>query len=195
MMETPMVRVMNEEDEAAAVDTIVLAFVGDPSARWFSPTAHQYLQNAAMNTPVLARDALLHGSAYCTDDCTGVALWLPPNVAPDEEALGELLSSAVSGSIREDVVAVSDQLAQFHPAEPHWYLPAIGVDPAYRGRGYGGALMRYALERCDVDHALAYLEASNPRCIPLYERHGFQALGTIQVGTSPPIVPMLRPPR
>ena len=29
---------------------------------------------------------------------------------------------------------------------------------------------------------MAYLESSNPRNIPLYERHGFEALGEIQVG-------------
>ena len=39
---------------------------------------------------------------------------------------------------------------------------------------------------------LACLESSNPKNIPLYERHGFELLGTIQVGASPPIFPMLR---
>lgn len=34
-----------------------------------------------------------------------------------------------------------------------------------------------------------------PRTRGLYERHGFELLGTIQVGTSPPIFPMLRTPR
>ncbi len=29
----------------------------------------------------------------------------------------------------------------------------------------------------------------------LYRRHGFEALATIQVGQSPPLVPMLRLPR
>jgi hypothetical protein len=55
--------------------------------------------------------------------------------------------------------------------------------------------MKHALVPCDLDHKLAYLEASNPKNIPLYERHGFELLGVIQVGTSPPIFPMLRKPR
>ena len=55
--------------------------------------------------------------------------------------------------------------------------------------------MEHALIACDRDHAPAYLESSNPKNIPLYERHGFIVLGTIQVGTSPPIVPMLRAAR
>jgi hypothetical protein len=39
------------------------------------------------------------------------------------------------------------------------------------------------------------LESSNPRNITLYQRHGFEILGTIQIGSSPTLVPMLRPPR
>jgi hypothetical protein len=41
----------------------------------------------------------------------------------------------------------------------------------------------------------AYLESSNPANVPLYERHGFRALGTIQAGSSPTIFPMLRAAR
>ncbi|WP_373696803.1 GNAT family N-acetyltransferase [Microvirga yunnanensis] len=78
------------------------------------------------------------------------------------------------------------------PDEPHWYLPLIGVNPAQQGKGYGSALLKHALRLCDEDGTLAYLESSNPKNIPLYQRHGFQVLGTIQVGNSPPITPMLR---
>jgi hypothetical protein len=52
--------------------------------------------------------------------------------------------------------------------------------------------MAYALQQCDREHSLAYLESTNPRNVSLYRRHGFEALGTIQVGGSPPLVPMLR---
>jgi hypothetical protein len=31
--------------------------------------------------------------------------------------------------------------------------------------------------------------------VPLYERHGFEVLGSIQAGSSPTVVPMLRRPR
>src|SRR5260370_4515182 len=84
----------------------------------------------------------------------------------------------------------------YHPKEPPWYLPLIGIDPARQGKGLGGALMRHATDICDRDGVLAYLESSNPRNIPLYERHGFGILGTIQAGGSPVITPLLRkPPR
>jgi ribosomal protein S18 acetylase RimI-like enzyme len=73
-------------------------------------------------------------------------------------------------------------------------LPQIGVDPAAQGQGLGAKLMRHALTRCDREGALAYLEASKPQNIPFYERHGFKAVGEIQVGGGPLVTPMLRRP-
>jgi ribosomal protein S18 acetylase RimI-like enzyme len=71
----------------------------------------------------------------------------------------------------------------------------IGVDPHAQGRGLGGALLRHAVARSDRDGVLAYLESSIPRNIPLYERHGFETMGQIQMGAAPLVTPMLRRPR
>ena len=38
-----------------------------------------------------------------------------------------------------------EQMANYHPREPHWYLPLMGVDPTCQGKGLGSALMRHAL--------------------------------------------------
>jgi ribosomal protein S18 acetylase RimI-like enzyme len=86
-------------------------------------------------------------------------------------------------------------MGSFHPEEPHWYLPLIGVDPSHQARGYGSMLMKHALERCDREEKLAYLESSNPRNLSLYIRHGFELIGTIQVADAPPVFPMRRKPR
>ena len=56
-------------------------------------------------------------------------------------------------------------------------------------------LMRHATERFDAEGVPAYLESTNPRNISLYLRHGFEILGTIQAGSSPAVVPMIRHPR
>jgi GNAT superfamily N-acetyltransferase len=86
-------------------------------------------------------------------------------------------------------------MGAYHPEVPHWYLPLIGTDPARQSQGYGSALLRHALAICDAAMLPAYLEATSPRNVPFYQRHGFEALGTIQVADSPPITPMLRRPR
>lgn len=191
-MPSPTVRVMTSADEVPANDTIVLAFAADPVARWSWPESHQYLTSMPSLIRAFGGRAFGHNGAFATDDYAGAALWLPPGVPPDEEALGELMQATVSASIRDDVFALFEQMAKYHPAEPHWFLPLIGVDPAYQGKGHGDALMAYALQQCDRDHVSAYLESTNPRNMSLYRRHGFEVLGTIQVGSSPPLVPMLR---
>jgi hypothetical protein len=48
---------------------------------------------------------------------------------------------------------------------------------------------------CDAQNVSAYLEATSPRNVPLYEQHGFEAIGSIQVADSPRIIAMLRKPR
>src|SRR4029434_6355179 len=104
--------------------------------------------------------------------------------------LGNLMQATVDGQTRSDAIAVMEQMGRYHPSEPHWYLPLIGVDPSQQGKGYGTALMRYALDACDGDRAPAYLESTNPRNVPLYQRHGFELLGTIQGGGIPPLFTM-----
>lgn len=194
-MTTPIIKAATASDEAAAIAVVVLAFGGDPAARWTWPDPDQYLKHFPGFVKIFGGNAFAHESAYYVDGFAGAALWLPPGVRPDEDALIALLQRTGSAQFQKDGVAVFEQMGRYHPQEPHWFLPFIGVDPSHQGRGYGAALMQHALAQCDRDHTLAYLESSNPKNIPLYERHGFELLGTIQVGTSPPIFPMLRTPR
>jgi ribosomal protein S18 acetylase RimI-like enzyme len=189
---SPIVKLMTTADEGPVIDTVVLAFAADPVARWSWPESHQYLASMPQMARAFGGRAFASKGAHATDGYAGAALWLPPGVAPDEDALGEIVQRTVADSIRPNVLAVFEQMAVYHPHEPHWYLPLIGVDPIHQGKGHGDALMTYALEQCDRDHLPAYLESTNPRNISLYQRHGFEVMGTIQVGSSPPLVPMLR---
>jgi ribosomal protein S18 acetylase RimI-like enzyme len=106
-----------------------------------------------------------------------------------------LIEETAANPLRQEVFAVIEQMASHHPREPHWYLPLIGVDPIQQGRGLGSALLRHALIRCNRQKKLAYLESSSAKSVPLYERAGFERIGTIQTGTWPPLYPMVRTPR
>jgi GNAT superfamily N-acetyltransferase len=194
-MGSPVVSALTPTDSARAIATVTAAFVADPVARWSWPNASQYFASMPKFVEAFGGPAFAHGGADSTDDFMGVALWLAPGIHPADEKLGELVEATVSPERRNDMFGVFEQMAAYHPREPHWYLPLIGVDPAHQGKGHGHVLLKWALERCDRDHVPAYLEATSPRNMPLYARHGFEALATIQVGSSPPLVPMLRPAR
>jgi ribosomal protein S18 acetylase RimI-like enzyme len=168
------------------------AFETDPAARWVYPALEQYRRSFPPFAEAFGGRALEHGTAYYSDGFSGVALWLPPGIGPDEETMMAMLEETIPDSEKAAAFAVFEQMGSYHPEEPHWYLPLIGVMPATQGQGHGSALLQKALRQADKDGTPAYLESSNPRNIPLYERHGFERLGTIQIERSPPIFPMLR---
>jgi ribosomal protein S18 acetylase RimI-like enzyme len=182
-------------DRQAVVDVITLGFSSDPMSRWGFPNPTQYLRVMPELIDAFGGKAYDHGSVFCVGDFNGAALWLPPGVEPDNERLAALIAQHGPASIQDDMAGVFERMAAYHPHDPHWYLPLIAVDPACQGRGFGGALLKQALARCDADGLPAYLESSNPRNITLYQRHGFEILGRIQVGGSPVLTPMLRAPR
>ena len=106
----------------------------------------------------------------------------------------DLMGESMDDRIFQDVTGLFEQMGELHPTVDHWYLPLIGVDVVEQGRGLGSALLRHALAICDGDGLPAYLEATHPRNRDLYVRHGFNVVGVIQAGSSPPIWSMRREP-
>ena len=83
---------------------------------------------------------------------------------------------------------------KIHPVEPCWHLAFVAADPARRGMGYGSALVDHMLLRCDADQTIAYLENTNPANTSFYQSRGFQIVGEIQAGKTPPMQAMRRDP-
>ena len=180
---------------ADVADLLTLAFSTDPAARWSWADPRVYLASFPRFVRAFGGAAFQSGTAHVAEGNKGAALWLPPGAEPDEEAMGILMQETVPAHIGKDGISVMQQMGNYHPKEPHWYLPLIGIDPMHQGKGLGGALMRHALAECDRDGSLAYLESSNPRNVTLYQHLGFELLGTIQAGSSPKLFPMLRKPQ
>ena len=194
-MHTPKAVPAHSADYDRSIASLVAAFIADPFIRWMFPDSKQYFDNFPLVLKYFAGGAFEHSSAYRSDDFKAAALWLPPGVGPDEEALGAVMQEGVAAPLQEEVFAVLEQVGAGHPEEAHWYLPAIGVEPLSQGKGYGSSLLARGLEVCDRNHVAAYLEATNSANIPLYQRFGFEVIGQIQAGSSPAITPMFRAAR
>jgi hypothetical protein len=134
-VESPTIRNLGAGDEDRTIATIVLAFAADPIARWTWPRSRDYLASMPEFVRAFASKAFTSGNAWCTDECTAAALWLPPGLAPDEEKLAELMEDMVTPTVLGDIVGAFEQMTKYHPREPHWYLPLIGVDPLVKARG------------------------------------------------------------
>ena len=189
------VRSIAPADRARAVATVALAFATDPMMRWSFPDPVRYFGIAREFIDAFGGHAVEHGSADEAGDFAAAALWLPPGVKPDGEAMGAIIEANMPAERMLDGASLMEQVNRFHPHEPHWYLPLIGTDPVHQGKGYGSALLAHAMRRCGRDGLPAYLESSNPANVPLYERFGFEVIGEIQSGSSPKLIPMFRPAR
>jgi ribosomal protein S18 acetylase RimI-like enzyme len=193
-MSERLIRTVTASEAERCFAVLTLAFAGDPAARWAWPDQQQYVDAFPRFARAFGGRAIDAGTAHHVAGFSGVALWLPPGTSPDEESLVRVIRETVTHELQDAMFSMFEQMDAYHPHEQHWHLPLIGVDPASQGRGYGSALLSHALDECDRQQILAYLEATSPRNVLLYERHGFEVLGTIQVGASPPVFPMLRKP-
>lgn len=167
------------------------AFYDDPVSMWIMPDDKSRETHLRRFFAATARHHhLAGGGVEAASDGSAIgaaALWDPPGRW--KQPLREqwmIMASLVRGfglrlAIGRKVGELLDLMKQNHPEEPHWYLAVIGSDPAVRGQGFGQALMRSRLDRCDAEHCPAYLESSKPENVPYYERFGFTVTGEIVV--------------
>jgi ribosomal protein S18 acetylase RimI-like enzyme len=175
-----------------AIAKLVLAFSTDPVARWMYDEPDQYLTHIPRLFRALGASSFEAGAAHRSSDGVGVALWLPPGIHGDTGPLESVIAESIASDKQAEVGSLFERTEDYRPTEPHWYLSLIGIEVPQRNNGYGAALLQYGLELCDHEHRSAYLWSSNHLNVSLYQRHGFEILDSIHIGSSPPIFPMLR---
>lgn len=156
------VEVATEEDRDRAITTLELAFSSDPVMRWFWPDPVAYRSSFGPFVRAMGGRAFSHGAAHWLDAGRAVALWLPPGVISDDDAVVEVILQSVQAELLMDLSAFADLVHEHHPVGEHWYLPFTGVDPFFQGRGLGSTLLQHALVECDRVGLPAYLESSTP---------------------------------
>lgn len=194
-MSSVPVRGVAPDEGLRAIAVQTMAFARDPVMRWMYPEAETYLRHFPDFARAFGGAAFASETAHVAGDFGGVAMWLPPGVEVDGEPIAAIINESVEASKLDTGFAVLEEMGRLHIEEPHWYLAMVGVDPSHQGRGIGSTLLDHALAQCDAAGLPAYLESSNPANLPLYERHGFRVVATIEIGTFPPVFPMLREAR
>jgi ribosomal protein S18 acetylase RimI-like enzyme len=185
-------------DVARLAATLSAAFHDDPVMRWLIPDADERRAIGPAFFTLFAGAFQRHGHAYRTTDGSGAALWTAPGVASVAEAETPEFNSAIAetcGPATGRGAIVEPLMSEQHPTDPHWYLGFLGVEPVGQGRGTASAMLEHVLTDVDRDRAPAYLEASTSRNRALYERHGFETVGEIELPDGPSLWPMWREPR
>lgn len=190
-----VLRPATSADVPTLATVLARAFYDDPPTMWLLPDpATRLARLTRMFATAIGIEALQHGGvdiAWDGEEMLGGAIWLPPGHW--EPGLGEKIQgmphyARVMAGAWARALPYGRALGAAHPREPHWYLKAVGVDPEAQGRGAAGLLLRSGLERCDADAKPAYLEASTPSHVPLYERFGFRRTGELALPRGAPVL-------
>lgn len=151
------------------------------------------------------RDALRAGHVYAASrggEIVGVAAWLPPGAFPlsarRQLAAAPDMARVFAAAPRSlgRLLRFTSGLAKLHPAQPHWYLEAVGVEPGAQGMGVGTRLLEPVLARADEAGQPCYLETMTERNVAWYGRLGFEvrSAGVSFAPGGPPNWTMIRRP-
>ena len=194
------IRRMTAEELRPVAGALAQAFFDDPHMRWIARDDAKRMRRLERGFETfVGRIWLRQDESYTHTRLIGSAHWMPP----DTWHMGVFAQLALLPSVVRDVRGDTPRLLKAlnfqekkHPRGPaHWYLAAVGVAPGWQGRGFGAALMRPVLDRCDAEGVPAYLEASTPRSRALYERHGFKVVEECRYAADgPPLWRMWREP-
>jgi GNAT superfamily N-acetyltransferase len=179
------------------------AFYDDPVTMWMTPDNDKRAWGLPRAFATMTRHHFLAGGgaevAHRDGAIGGATLWDPPGRWKISRREQLMMMPGFLWAFRKRVAAMDqamEAMKDSHPEEPHWYLMIIGSDPSVRGAGFGQALMRSRLDRCDAERAPAYLEASKRDLVPYYSRFGFEVTGEIKLPDGGPTLwPMWREPR
>jgi ribosomal protein S18 acetylase RimI-like enzyme len=194
---------ITDEMKPRVQDTLAGAFNKDPVMNWFlrQDDLHDEVLHGLIGQ--MLQQYMDGGWAIAAADGSCATLWSRPG----ESAAGMGLLDQIAMLPRilrtctlrrfPRALKVMNTLDENHPHEPdHYYLFMIGVSPDCQGLGLGSTILSRALETVDAARMPAYLENSNPKNMPLYERHGFKVLKEIRFEPDgPPLWPMWREAR
>lgn len=186
-----VVRAATEENIPQIAAMMARAFDADPVMRWAVPRAESRPRRlAGVYRAIVQHEGVPFGAtdaAVSEGAVVGAAVWRPPgrrligrHAVPFALAAGWALGPSIPR-----MVTMGRRVFAAYPAQPHWYLQLLAVDPVVQRRGVGTALMVAGLDRVDAERMLAYLETTSGN-LAFYERLGFRVSGEVRMPRSSP---------
>jgi ribosomal protein S18 acetylase RimI-like enzyme len=190
-------RVASPRDRDVVVAVLVSAFHDDPTWSWAFPDPSLRAEQHRRLWGLFVEGALRYPWVWLAPGDTATSVWIPPNgteLSDEQEAALEPAIVEMLGADAAPVIQAFELFDRAHPREvPHFYLSLLATRVEHRGRGYGLGLLAGNLRLIDEAGMPAYLEASNPANVALYERHGFEVRSSFKLpGDGPEVFTMWR---
>ena len=164
-----------------ASEKLARAFQDGPLWQYVFPSAVKRARGLSCLTTPVVRYAQYHGQVHTTRSVSGLAAWLGPGNTT--MTIGRMIRAGMAAvpwkisltALRRLVIFQNyvDELHEHSVSGQHWYLVALGVEPACQGKGIGSRLIQPVLIQADADGLPCYLETLNAKNIRFYQKHGF----------------------
>lgn len=188
-----------------ASEVVAASFYDYPMFMFYFPDPKRRTRYLPWYLENVLNCALRYGEVYTNPEISGVIFTLPPGHTKisDWEYLqnGFLLTPFLLGfhnykQSMECEYFVYDTHEKLLKDRPHIYLWGLAVNPQYKRKGIGSALLQPVLEKADTQKMPVYLETHDEKNVKYYQRHGFDVIHTDTIPKHDlPIWCMLREPK
>lgn len=179
------------EDKQRVLEILTEAFWNDPHIIWFTGNGPKKKKRIETMMSHSFESALLRGDVYLKRDKEAVAIWRnSKNKGFTIRQLLENIKFLIHFGLKKvkAIEALEKKLKSGYPKnEPCNYLFILGTSNEGRGKGLSSLLINYILAESDAKEIPTYLETSNIKNIPIYNKKGFFNYGTLEVDGVDPI--------
>ncbi len=181
----------------------VLADAFRPDPLWSRILAESKTEQLRGLFQVPLRYCLKYGEVYApSENLEGIITWVPGHLA-DMTIWRLIRSGALWSGLNVPLQLASKLGPVFKPLEhdrkenmkglPFFYLPVLGVAPAYQGQGLGGKLLSALIAASEQARIPVYLETESEGNVRWYEKFGFETVKQINLpGINVPMWEMTR---
>ncbi len=180
-----------------AVETLALAFQGDPALAWIFPDAATRRRRLPRFFAWRFADHVRHGMILASPEREVVTLWRRPGKVHHHDPLSpaELWRMVrIFGTALGRADTVGKHLSRHVPAgEDYLYLRYAAVRPDAQGKGWGGRAIRAGIAEANRIGVDTCLETAKEGNVAIYQRLGFAIVDEWKVPGGPRFWTMIRP--
>jgi len=185
---------LKKADIGRASAVLADAFREDPAWSAICTEAQDLDKSLRAIFEIPLRQALTYGEAHAVSAALeGIIAWIPGRHL--HMGVPQLLRCGALGAAARMGTAVAKKAeAAYRPVTEHrekyfedlefLYLLVLGVPNAHRGKGYGGTLVRAAIEESERQRLPLYVGAGSDDNVSMYEHFGFEVVSKIDLPLS-----------
>ncbi|CAO3640416.1 unnamed protein product [Cunninghamella blakesleeana] len=134
---------------------------------------YSFFKNIIDTATLQSRDYVIQ-----VEGCKGAAIWTNQKHSfswPSTTKLARMVgwANALKSALQYQPWSEKHKKRIMADYDEYMQISYIGILPHEQRKGYGSALLKHIIEKADNSHYPIFVEVTDSKAIPLFERHGF----------------------